>query len=183
MNIAIIPARGNSKRLKKKNLQLINQKPLIYYAITACLNSKNIDEIYVSSENQEILDYSKSLGVSIIQRPWYLSADNVPKQKVIVHALNFIKKKYDYVFSIQANSPQIFYKDLDRAFKILKKNNRSELISINDKLEQNAAFRIMKYDYAFQKTLSTGICVYKTNYVDIHYEQDLILANKLMSSG
>ena len=183
MNIAIIPARGNSKRLEKKNLQHINGKPLIYYALIACFKSKFIDDVFVSSENQEILSYSKKIGASIIKRPRYLSADNVPKQKVVVNALKAIKKKYEYVFSIQANSPQISYRDLDKAFIKLKKNKRSELISINHKLEQNAAFRIMKYNYAFQKTLSTGICVYKTNYIDVHYKQDLLKVKKLMSSG
>ena len=101
MNIAIIPARGNSKRLEKKNLQLINGKPLIYYALKACFKSKFIDEVFVSSENREILSYSKGIGASIIKRPRYLSADNVPKQRVIVNALKTIKKNMSMCFQFK----------------------------------------------------------------------------------
>ena len=183
MNIAIIPARGNSKRLKRKNLQLINDKPMIYYAINEAKKSKYIDKIYVTSENDAILDYASHLGVLTLKRPRYLSYDDVPKQKVVVHALKQINEKFNYVFSIQANSPQINYKDLNRAYLALTKNNKSEIISCNNKLIQNAAFRIMKYNYAFQNTLSTGICIYITDYIDIHNLKDLNLARKKMKDG
>lgn len=180
MNIAIIPARGNSKRLKRKNLQLINGKPLIFYAITQAKKCKYIDEIWVTSENKDILNYSKKCGAYVIDRPRYLSRDDVPKQKVIINALKKIGKKFDYVFSIQANSPQIKYIDLNKAYEKLVKNNKSEIISVSQNLIQNAAFRIMDYKYAFQKTLSTGVCVYITDYIDIHNINDLNRTRKKM---
>ena len=67
--VSIIPARGGSKGIPRKNLIKINDKPLIYYTILASLNSKYIDETWVSSEDKEILDYSKSIGANTILRP------------------------------------------------------------------------------------------------------------------
>ena len=64
--IAIIPARGGSKRLKKKNIFILKGKPLIAYAIGACKNSKNIDDIYVSSDDDEILSISSNITSIVI---------------------------------------------------------------------------------------------------------------------
>ena len=61
-NIALIPARGNSKSIPRKNLIDFNGKPLIFWTIDAAIKSKNIDEVYVSSEDDEILNISKVLA-------------------------------------------------------------------------------------------------------------------------
>jgi len=81
--IAIIPARGGSKRLKKKNIFLLNGKPLIAYTIEACKNSKNIDDIYVSSDDDEILLVSKEYGAKALKRDSSISDDYTPKIEVI----------------------------------------------------------------------------------------------------
>ena len=57
--LALIPARGSSKTIKMKNMQLIDGKPLIYYTISSALKSKQIDRVVVSSENKKILNYCK----------------------------------------------------------------------------------------------------------------------------
>ena len=66
--IAIIPARGGSKRLKKKNIYLLRGKPLISYTIKACKLSNKIDEIYVSSDDDEILKISENFGAKPLKR-------------------------------------------------------------------------------------------------------------------
>ena len=89
--LAFIPARGNSKSIKMKNMQLINNKPLIYYTISSALKSKKINKIVVSSENKKILSYSKK-KVNVIQRPKNLSKDSTSTFEVLKHAINFLKK-------------------------------------------------------------------------------------------
>ena len=74
MIIGIIPARGGSKGIPK-NLALISGKPLIYWSIKAALESKLLDGVYVSTEDNEINTYCKSQGVKVLKRPYDLALD------------------------------------------------------------------------------------------------------------
>ncbi|MBK6836153.1 MAG: hypothetical protein IPG89_18530 [Bacteroidetes bacterium] len=71
-NIAIIPARGGSKRLVNKNIYLLKVKPLIAYSIEACLKSRSIEEIYVSSDSEEILAVAAQYGAKPLLRTHHL---------------------------------------------------------------------------------------------------------------
>ena len=171
--VVIIPARGGSNRLKRKNIYQIWGRPMIYWSINACKKSKYIDDIYVSTEDTEIKKISESYGAIIIDRPKELSEGHVFKQDVIVNALEQIKAEHDIVISLQPNSPEIKTLDLDNALEKFIKFDRDEIISVDEDLIQNAAFRIMKKDYAFQKSLSTKMGVYVTNCIDVHTIQDV----------
>ena len=65
MNIAVIPARIGSKRIKKKNIKIFNGKPLIYYSIQAAKKSKNFDKIFVSTDSEKIRTISKKFGAEV----------------------------------------------------------------------------------------------------------------------
>ena len=181
--VAIIPARSNSKRLKNKNIYPVWGKPMIYWAIEAAKKSKFIKSIYVSSENEKILKIIKKYKAKPIKRPKYLSKDNVFKIDVIRHAYEYIstklKNKPSLVVSLQANSPEVVYQDIDYAINHLIKYNLNEVSSINSENNQNAAFRIMKKQALFQESLSTYFGVVKTDIEDIHTKKDLLrLKNK-----
>ena len=90
---AIILARGGSKAIKLKNLVKVNGKPLLYWTIKSCLKSKNIQSIWVSTDNKLIADYTKKLGVNTIFRPNKYAKDNSSSDIAWLHALNFLKKK------------------------------------------------------------------------------------------
>jgi N-acylneuraminate cytidylyltransferase len=75
MTIAIIPARSGSKRIKNKNLKYFNGKPLIEYALQSAIQSGVFDEIYVSSDSNEILKFAQVYGVKAIKRNQELSDD------------------------------------------------------------------------------------------------------------
>ena len=174
--IAIIPARGNSKRLKEKNIYKVWNKPMIFWSINAAKKSKYIKNIYVSSENDKILKIAKNLKVKTIIRPEILSDDKVFKMDVIAHATKYIERKYgkpDIVVSIQANSPEISVKDIDGAIKHMIKYDRHEVVSVDNNGNQNAAIRTMLYNTVFQRTLSTKVGFYKTNITDIHTMSDI----------
>lgn len=166
--LVVIPARGGSQRLEKKNIYPIWGKPMIYWGLEACHLSKYIDEVIVSTEDEEIRDIVSGLGVKAVDRPANLADALTYKQDAIVDAVNRYAKKYDIVISLQANSPQVRANDLDKALETFIKYDRNELISVGKNLMQNAAFRIMKWNTVFQKTLSTKCGVFVTNYVDIH---------------
>ncbi|MEM8857640.1 MAG: 2-C-methyl-D-erythritol 4-phosphate cytidylyltransferase [Chloroflexota bacterium] len=169
----VIPARGGSRRLKRKNIFPIWGQPMLYWAINACQHSKYIDRVFVSTEDAEIKQIAADNGAEIIDRPAELADHYTFKQDVIVHAMKAIAEKPDLVISLQANSPQICAHDLDAALEKIVEHDRNELFTVNPQLIQNAAFRVMKYDYVFQKSISTRSGVYVTNYVDVHEIEDI----------
>jgi len=185
-NIIIIPARGGSKRLKNKNLLKICNTPMFLMVAKEAMKSKYFDKVYVSSEDKKILNICKENNVKFIIRPKKLSKDNTEKQDVIVHSIKKLNRKMKIgdVVSLQPNSPEFKYKDLDKAYlffknKLYPKSLIKEVITVNkiDKI-QNAAFRIMTFKTVFQKTLSTKIGVYLRNYIDIHNKSDYLRVKK-----
>ena len=88
MNIAIIPARGGSKRIPRKNIIDFNGLPMIAYPISAALNAENIDHVYVSTDDHEIASIASSFGAQVpFQRPSFLCDDFTPTKPVITHSI------------------------------------------------------------------------------------------------
>ena len=170
---AIIPARGGSTRLKRKNIYTVWGAPMLSWSVKACQASKHITDIYVSTEDEEILKVAEECGAKAIKRPPELADNFTFKQYAIIHAVESLTYKPDYVISIQANSPEMSAIDLDKAIEKIIEHDRNEIFSVNPELIQNAAFRIMKYDYVFQETISTRSGVYVTDYVDVHSLEDV----------
>lgn len=85
---ALIPARGGSKGIHRKNLALLCGKPLIEYTIRAALRSSYIDEVWVSSDDTEILSFADSYGVSALRRPLELASDNASAVPVVEHFIS-----------------------------------------------------------------------------------------------
>jgi len=186
--LVIIPAKGNSKRLKNKNILKIDGLPLVIRAAKEALKSKYVDELLVSTEAKSILNICKKNNINTLNRPKKLSRSSTEKQEVVVHAVNYFKKNYfkpEVVVSLQCNSPEFNFRDLNKALVFFEKKLHpnakiKEVISINKDHIQNAGFRILTYKAVFQKTLSTKIGVFVTNYSDIHtYKQFLKSKKKL----
>jgi len=117
----IIPARGGSKGIPRKNLYLLLGFPLIYYPITAG-KASSIDDIWVSSDDNEILNYSKSIGANIQQRPYEISQDLSTDLEVFQYFLNNIENKYDYIVHLRATFPKITPDIIDNACYTFEKN-------------------------------------------------------------
>lgn len=107
--IAILPVRGGSKGIYKKNIRFFDGKPLLQYQIEAALKSKYIDKIYVSTDDDEIARIAANInGTEIIQRPASLSNDLAKSEEALLHALDNISPKADdkdYILFLQATSP------------------------------------------------------------------------------
>lgn len=92
--LAVIPARGGSKRLSRKNIIELRSKPLIYYTIIAAKKCRYITDLILSSEDDEIIRVAKQYGIEVpFKRPRSLSGDKVRNIEVVQHALNFMEKK------------------------------------------------------------------------------------------
>jgi len=127
--LAIIPARGGSKRLPKKNILDLKGKPLIAYSIEAGLQSKYIDKVIVSSDDDEILDTSKAFGAEIIKRPDALASDTATSFDAIKHTIENIEK-YDYIVLLQPTSPLRSALQIDEAIELLETKEANAIVSV-----------------------------------------------------
>ncbi len=127
--LAIIPARGGSKRLPRKNVLDLCGKPLIAYTIEAALKSKYINKVIVSSDDEEILNISSNFGADIIKRPIDLANDTATTFDTIKHTIdNF--EKYDYIVLLQPTSPLRNEKHIDEAMELLEKKKADAIVSV-----------------------------------------------------
>ena len=119
--LAIIPARGNSKRIRSKNIKLFNGKPLIYYSIKALKETKLFYKIHVSTEDTKIVKQTNKYGLKIdFFRKKSLSRDNTPVESVIKFVVEKYKSKgeiFDEIFLIFATNPFIKKKYIEEAYK------------------------------------------------------------------
>lgn len=127
--LAIIPARGGSKRLPRKNILDLCGKPLIAYSIEAGLKSKYISEVIVSSDDNEILTISKEYGAETINRPEYLANDTATTFDALEHTINSLEK-YDYIVLLQPTSPLRNQKHIDEAIELLNKKDADAIVSV-----------------------------------------------------
>jgi CMP-N,N'-diacetyllegionaminic acid synthase len=125
--VCIIPARGGSKGIPKKNIINFANKSLIGHSIKQALESKLIDEVYVSSDCDEILQISKNYGSKIIKRPEQLSTDTSSSESALLHAIENID--CDYVVFLQATSPIRTTQDIDKCIMTLIKGGLDSVFS------------------------------------------------------
>ncbi|UXC29329.1 pseudaminic acid cytidylyltransferase [Aliarcobacter butzleri] len=131
--IAIIPARGGSKRIPKKNIKSFHGKLLIAYSIEVALKSKLFDKVIVSTDDEEIAKIAKEYGASIpFLRPKELSDDFIGTGAVVEHTINFLKEQgenIDFVCTIYATAPFLQEKYLIEGFLKLKNSNAKNAFS------------------------------------------------------
>ncbi len=133
MNIlVVIPARGGSKGIPRKNLRLLNGKPLLYYSINTALNSKFDLDVYVSSEDEEILNTSLQFGAKVHKRDISIADDKSTLDPVIYacykYASQIENKDYDYIITMQPTSPLLKTNSLDSAIAKSIENKEIETI-------------------------------------------------------
>lgn len=129
--IAIIPARGGSKRLPNKNILPIGNIPMIVHSILyAQKNSAIIDEIYVSTDNEAIKKIALQYGAKVIDRPSSLSGDSEPTVTALKHVLETIDYQVENVVLLQATNPLRPQKLLSKAFETYQKGNYDSLFTV-----------------------------------------------------
>jgi CMP-N-acetylneuraminic acid synthetase/spore coat polysaccharide biosynthesis predicted glycosyltransferase SpsG len=143
--IAIIPARGGSKGIPRKNIKLLSGKPLIAYAIETAMNSRYIDNVVVSTDDEEIAEIAKVYGAKIIMRPQALAEDHVPLDPVIYHAVTAVERdedlQYDYFLTIQPTSPLLQTTTLDTMIEKMVEGDYDTIMSVK---AENHLFWIKK---------------------------------------
>ena len=124
--VAIIPARGGSKRIPRKNIKEFHGKPLIAYSIEVALKSKIFDKVVVSTDDKEIAEIAQKYGAEVIIRPKELADDYTGTWDVIDHAIKYLKENkqdFDFVCTIYATAPFLQSQYLKEGFEKLKESN------------------------------------------------------------
>ncbi|WP_304198929.1 cytidylyltransferase domain-containing protein [Flavobacterium alvei] len=130
--IAIIPARGGSKRLSNKNVLSLGGIPLIAHSILyAQKNSDIIDEIYVSTDDAQIKEVALQYGAKVIDRPEHLSGDFEPTVSALKHVLESIEINVENVILLQATNPLRPQNLLAAAFESYEKGNYDSLFTVS----------------------------------------------------
>lgn len=134
-SVAVIPARGGSKGIPRKNMRLMHGKPLISYAIENALNCSLISTVIVTSDSEEILAYASQFdGVICLDRSSELAQDAVTLDPVIYDAVvrceDKLGIKYDTVVTLQPTSPLLSVDTLTRALQSFTNNEADSMISV-----------------------------------------------------
>ena len=127
--IAIIPARGGSKGIKKKNMVKLKNKPLIQYTLEAALKCNYISKTVVTSDDDEILNFSKSFGAISHKRSKELSTDFIDAVPVIKDVLEKYKRFKNFIY-LQPTSPLRNTKHITEAISIFLKEKNKSVISV-----------------------------------------------------
>ena len=192
--LGIIPARCGSKRVKSKNIKLLNGKPLIVYTIEAARKSKKLDRCIVSTDCQEIANISKKAGADVpFLRPPEFAEDVSHDKLYILHALDFFKKNENYIpdaiVILRPTTPFKTAKIIDAVIKLLEKSKADSVRTMTKtegvfhpywmykQDEDNNAIPLFKEGIAekyYQRCLSIPIYPSLNN-----YEQDYII-NKIL---
>ena len=132
--LAIIPVRGGSKGVSGKNIKLLDGKPLLAYTSEIALQSKQLTEVIVSTEDELIREVAKNLGIKVpFVRPMTLAQDNTPTLDVIIHALEWYKNQnifFDAVCLLQVTSPFRTVAFLDKAIEKFMEKDTDSLVSV-----------------------------------------------------
>lgn len=140
--LALIPARGGSKRVPKKNIKELAGKPLIGYSIEEAQKSKYIDRLIVSTDDQEIADTARHLGCEVpFLRPAELAQDSTTDYPVFLHALDWLKEndawEPDIIVQLRPTSPLRTVADIDAAIELLSAHPEADSVRTVALPEQN----------------------------------------------
>jgi len=146
--IAIIPARGGSKRILNKNIKLFAGQPIISYSIRAARDTDLFDRIIVSTDSEEIAEVAKTCGAEVpFVRPSKLSDDFTGTVPVLLHVLNWLNEHdfaADYFCCIYATAPFVQPEHIIEGFNLLKKRNAATAFSVT--MFPYSIFRALKID-------------------------------------
>lgn len=153
--LAVIPARGGSKRVPMKNLTLYKGKALIQWAMEHAVASKYIDKWLVSTDDPAIADHAKD---HLLRRPDFLATDRASSESVLVHALySLLPESYDYAVILQPTSPERIPEDIEKCIEVAVKfdgnSNLHGCMSYNEYGKRNGAVYVVNVKH-FLATLS-----------------------------
>jgi CMP-N,N'-diacetyllegionaminic acid synthase len=155
--LAIVPARGGSKRLPRKNLLPLAGKPLILWSLETGIKSKYIDKLVVTSDDKEILGVSAISGVHPIIRPKELATDECSSFSVVKHIVEHMEEDFDYILLLQPTSPFRNEIHIDEALELLSQKGADAIVSVS-KMEHSPLWaNILPHDKSMSDFIKEDI--------------------------
>ena len=140
--LGIIPARGGSKGVRRKNLRRVGGEPLVSHAIRAGQAARRLTHLVVSTEDEEIANAAKRLGCEVVPRPSQLASDDAPMVPVAQHALAMVEAaqgRMDAVAVLQPTTPLRTSEDIDGALEVLERTGADSVVSVYQVEDQHPA--------------------------------------------
>tara|TARA_B100000795_G_C22778370_1_gene431099 strand:- start:138 stop:854 length:717 start_codon:yes stop_codon:yes gene_type:complete len=155
--IAIILARGGSKGIPRKNVLDFAGHPLVAWTVIQAKLSKEVDEVYISSDSDEILEIAEKYGAKIIKRPAEISGDSAKSEEAIIHALSILGADQEMIIMLEPTAPLRKAEDIDNCIKMFRKEEWDSCFSgalLQDfllwKKDKNGNLNSLNYDYKNQ---------------------------------
>lgn len=168
--LAIIPARGGSKRLPGKNTLPLAKKPLITWTIEAALESSYIDMAIVSSDEQEILDLAKESGAVSLVRPSHLATDEASTLDALNHVIDSVEREYDYIVLLQATSPLRTTRHINEAIELLIDKNADSIVSLSEANHNPLWTNVLPEDGCMKGFLRDDVIGKRSQDLDTYYQ-------------
>ncbi len=170
--LGVVPARGGSKGIPKKNIKNLNGKPLIAYTIEAAkraIEAGALSRCIVSTDSCEIAEISRKYGAEVpFMRPKYLGEDTVKSVDVILHAVSFLeeqKERYDAVITLQPTSPMRTAEDLMEGIRMFDEGDSDSLIAVYEDAKANG------FNYYRMSDNRKGIAEHKEHNLGIRRQE------------
>ncbi len=132
--LAIIPARGGSKGIPRKNLQPLAGKPLLAYSIAAALKTPSVNRVVVSTDDPEIAAVAQEYGADVVWRPAEISSDTATSESALLHVLDHLKESEGYqpdlLVFMQCTSPLTLPEDVEGTIQALLKNEADSAMAV-----------------------------------------------------
>jgi CMP-N,N'-diacetyllegionaminic acid synthase len=132
--LALVPARGGSKGVARKNLRVVAGKPLVQYTLQAALAAKVVDQVFLSSDDAEILALGASTGATPVRRPAEFASDTASATDVVKHFLSMLGSERlagdPYLVYLQPTSPLRTSAHIDEAFELMRSRGGHTLLSV-----------------------------------------------------
>jgi CMP-N-acetylneuraminic acid synthetase len=183
--VAVLPARGGSQRIPRKNIIELCGLPLMGWTIRAAQNSSFVGQgnVFVSTDDPEIASVGESLGATILWRPPELATNLAWTEPVIQHSVSMIEatgRTVDFVVWLNACVPQLKSTDIDTAAEMLFTYDLREVIAVDARGISNSAVRVLRRETLFQQRLSVRFAIVQLPYLDINSQEDLITVQTMM---
>ncbi len=180
--LAIIPARGGSKGIPRKNIIKIEGKPLIQYTIDAAKASKYIDEVHVSTDDEEIASVVSKLGLIVKRlRPEHLAQDESKTIDVMIDVLDYYKKQnigFDIVVLLQPTQPLRKAFHIDEALEKFLDHNEESVVSVSLVDEHPILMREINESGKLHPLLNASSTVRRQDFTPFYIVNGAIYVNK-----
>ena len=171
--IGIVCAKNNSNRFPGKNLYMHHGKPMFYHSVKPLLESQLVDDVYVSTDSDEITKYCKDYRINVIHRNINVTEDEEPLISVLKYSYQTLEISSEYICTIMANCPGHSAKTVDDALRLIKKEKLDEVRSYND-MGLESGLIVLKEDIVLNASrISSHLGLLRSNIREIHYKTDI----------